>query len=644
MKRSVRRALSALLSVLMLASLLAVPAGAAGETHTVWVVGDSTVCHYGDEEDQGFYYKRMGYGDKIGEYVTSGYTVKNLGASGRSSKSFPNEGTNGSKANYDEMIAGMKAGDILIIGFGHNDEKTDAERFTDPKGDYQTEGSFAKSLYDNYVKPAKDKGAIPVLCTPIVRHPGIGKSWGNSSLHVANGGSYPEAVIKLGQDTDTAVVDLTTLTKELYETLDTAEANSSAKLHSWSQDKADSMDSTHINKYGAKWVAYTLAKDIVNSTDANVSAELKAAFTLAAGEPTAEDLAAAATPGWTPPVYAAPKLPEEKSAIWENYVAGSCTFYGTAFGSLGGNPTTDNYTMGTDAQGNMQFTIKKQKGKVASAEEGFLMYFVPVPAGKNFTLKATATVDGFVEGATNPNQAAFGLMARDGIWIDQNDKALKSDYVVAGTFGNGGANCFRRKSGTLEKPASMSVTPTVGTSYDLTLQGTNDGYTCIFDDQPAQSGGYDFKLTTMDADYVYVGMFVARSMSVTFSEIYLEVDGEVLCNTAPPFAFSVDGWNFTDASGAPAAEAVAGGKLASITGDRVGREPEAMALVAVYDDQGKMTGLKSVAVKDGEIPVDLPMNAGEVAKVFVINRNDVSPFTAAFSSADSATPPAPANP
>ncbi len=146
MKRTVRRTLSALLSVLMLASLLVVPAGAAGETHTVWVVGDSTVCDYAATEDATHYYKRCGYGTKLSDYVAEGYTVQNLALSGRSSKSFLAE------ANYQTLTAGIQAGDILIIGFGHNDEKIDdAARYTAPTGDWQTEGSFAKSLYDNYV-------------------------------------------------------------------------------------------------------------------------------------------------------------------------------------------------------------------------------------------------------------------------------------------------------------------------------------------------------------------------------------------------------------------------------------------------------------------------------------------------------------
>ena len=75
--------------------------------------------------------------------------MKNIALSGRSSKSYVND------KEYKELTAGMKQGDYLLIGFGHNDEKAEADRYTDPNGDYKTAGSFANSLYENYIKPAQ---------------------------------------------------------------------------------------------------------------------------------------------------------------------------------------------------------------------------------------------------------------------------------------------------------------------------------------------------------------------------------------------------------------------------------------------------------------------------------------------------------
>ena len=142
---------------------------------TLWVVGDSTLSSFDDK----YYYPRYGYGTKLGCYLNSKVQVNNLALSGRSSLSFTKE------ENYKELLAGMKAGDFLIIGFGHNDEKTEAGRYTSPIGGRDTEGTFAASLYDNYIKPALDVSCTPILCTPIVRRTATGE-WTRQELHITD--------------------------------------------------------------------------------------------------------------------------------------------------------------------------------------------------------------------------------------------------------------------------------------------------------------------------------------------------------------------------------------------------------------------------------------------------------------------------
>ena len=50
-------------------------------------------------------------------------------------------------------------------------------------GVHKTAGSFANSLYENYIKPAQAAGTTVVLCTPIVRRTADG-NWSDSQLHV----------------------------------------------------------------------------------------------------------------------------------------------------------------------------------------------------------------------------------------------------------------------------------------------------------------------------------------------------------------------------------------------------------------------------------------------------------------------------
>ncbi len=634
MKRTVRRALSVLLSVWMLASLLVVPAGAAGEAHTIWVVGDSTVCDYAETEDATYYYKRCGYGTKLSDYVTADYKVQNLALSGRSSKSFLAE------ANYATLTAGIQAGDILIIGFGHNDEKADdAARYTTPTGDWQTEGSFAKSLYDNYVKLAADKGATAILCTPIVRRASNGVDFSNGNLHIANGGSYPEAVIKLGQDKNVPVVDLTEITKTQYTALGAGE---NVKLHAWTSDQTTSVDNTHLNKYGAKWVAYWLAKAVTESTDPLFTAEVKAAFSLTAGAPTAADLTAAATPGWTAPTYAPPADDAASKNftdpfIFDNQKTGERDqFRPTGFGDI---------SLGTPvlvAQDDRIHISPNGTGKIANAQDGLVMYYYRIPKGKLFKLTATATINSL---GTADSQSAFGLMARDDMHIDKKGKNISSNYVVAGCLTQNAdtTNCYYRKDGTVGNKTTLT-TPAVktGDTLELSIVSNTDGYTCTIDGQTPQSGGFDFSLFNVDTENLYVGMFATRNADITFSNIYLEIDGEVICDTRPAtddFAVSVTGMSFKDAAGEPCAAPVDGGTLDAITMTRTGRDPAALALVAVYAEDGTMTELKPVVIRDATIPVGLTLNAGETAKVFANNKKTALPYRPAFSSAD-ATPPA----
>ena len=125
---------------------------------TIYLVGDSTVCSFADP----YYYPRYGYGTQLAGYLDDKATVVNLALSGRSSKSFLAE------ANYETLKNSLKAGDYLFIGFGHNDEKSDdSARFTDASKPYTDETSFGYYLNEYYIKLAVEKGATPILCTPV---------------------------------------------------------------------------------------------------------------------------------------------------------------------------------------------------------------------------------------------------------------------------------------------------------------------------------------------------------------------------------------------------------------------------------------------------------------------------------------------
>ncbi len=498
------------------------------EKHTVWMVGDSTVCSFNDA----YYYPRYGYGTQLQNYLDGYYTVNNIALSGRSSKSFMVDKDNPSAESneYKALKAGIKSGDILIIGFGHNDAKQgEDDRFTDPTGDWQTEGSFAKSLYDNYVKVAEDAGATAIICTPIVRR-STGEYTG-TNIHITTdktvndklykGGSYPDAIKKLGQDKNVNVVDLTTLTKELYESLGNAET---LKLHAWTSHKDTSVDNTHLNIYGAKKVAYLLATEIAKLSDLDIASHVKTE----GKEPTeANDLKP--NPSYQIPSGDGYKPPTEQSANWKNYGI----FKGTVFGTVNKTISDTRYhQLNTDADGNMHIAVLENSTKISSTDDGRAMYYYQIPAASNFTFSAKAKINTIDANG----QVAFGLMARDDMFIDKKGEGILSSYVAAGTFGSGSTNCFKRKDGVLEKGPALGADVQAGETYNLSIVKNPDGYACTFGDNESQSGGYDFPLTEIDDQYQYIGMFVSRNADITFSDIKLIVDDKEIeiMGTTPP--------------------------------------------------------------------------------------------------------------
>ena len=513
MKKRNRKRISCLLSALLLLvmsigwSVMAMADDAVNKDSskpTVWIIGDSTVSSFADN----YYYPRYGWGTQIDKYLDGTYEVKNIALSGRSSKSYVND------KEYNELTSGMKQGDYLLIGFGHNDEKAEADRYTDPNGDYKTAGSFANSLYENYIKPAQAAGTTVILCTPIVRRTAT-TEWSDSNLHITKdsgdfkGGDYAQSIRNLGKELNIPVVDMTKMTKELYDTLGPDET---VNLHAWTSSKATSVDNTHTNIYGGTYNAYLVTKTIKELGVAGISEHI-----------TAKEAPVKADVLKSNPDYKEAEYSGElkQSELWKD--AG--VFKGSIFGDIGGDPNLikDKFILEGNEDGSIHIAVNG-KGKISSTTDGIAMYYYKVPAGSNFVITANATVNSI----NKHNQVAFGLMARDAMYIDVNDKSALGDYVAAGSIQQGTANCFKRKDGALGYGGKLENPVEAGKTYALKIESNSDGYACTFGDNAAISGGFDFKLTSIDADYVYVGLFVARQADVTFSDIKLVVDGKVV--------------------------------------------------------------------------------------------------------------------
>lgn len=176
-------------------SLPAVHAADTGKI-SVFIAGDSTACNYDAARAP-----RTGWGQVLQNFFTDDIIVQNFAVSGRSSKSFIEEG------HLNKIVNLIKPNDYLLIQFGHNDQKTgDTARYTDPKSTFKT-------YLTQYVNEARAKGAIPVLVTPVNRY-----KFSGSHL-VPTHGEYPQAMIDLGKELNVPVIDITEKSKQLFETL-----------------------------------------------------------------------------------------------------------------------------------------------------------------------------------------------------------------------------------------------------------------------------------------------------------------------------------------------------------------------------------------------------------------------------------------
>ncbi|MBR1736681.1 MAG: hypothetical protein IJ736_06640, partial [Firmicutes bacterium] len=168
MKGIFKKVISAAVSVSMLftACVSAQNVFADDTAKKIYIVGDSTACIYG--KDDKYAIPRGGWGMYFQDFLKDGPEVIDLALSGRSSKSFTSE------EEYQKLKDELGSGDYLIIQFGHNDQKKSSDedlekRYTDPEGGKDDEGSFKNSLYTNYIKLAQDKGAKPIILTPVTR-------------------------------------------------------------------------------------------------------------------------------------------------------------------------------------------------------------------------------------------------------------------------------------------------------------------------------------------------------------------------------------------------------------------------------------------------------------------------------------------
>jgi lysophospholipase L1-like esterase len=215
---------------------------ASATTPTIWVIGDSTASVYAAD-----LYPRMGWAQPLQDYFAPACaTTQDRAISGRSSKSFFDEGA------WTPVRDALRAGDYVLIQFGHNDEKSDdLTRFTEPFTTFEQYLSI-------YIDDTQARGATPVLLTPIQRN-----NWTGTTVRDTHG-DYPVAMRQLAEQRGVALVDATLLTKAYFERIGQAATTllfMDLAVGQFPNYPAGNTDNTHLQEGGAHAVAELILAD-----------------------------------------------------------------------------------------------------------------------------------------------------------------------------------------------------------------------------------------------------------------------------------------------------------------------------------------------------------------------------------------------
>lgn len=263
-------------STLLAAGMLVSTSMMAIKVHTI---GDSTMATYSESTTV-----TRGWGQMFQQFFTDAVTVNNRAKSGASSKSFYEEA-----AYWESVKKQIQPGDYVLIQFAHNDEKNDGMDGDEVKAYYESIGDQAKAdatdyrgttasgtykeYLRKYVEETRALGAIPVLVGAICRKYFTGSTIRRNGRHdlgddfslltasgIKEGNKvgeddhtydYPYQMRLVADEMGVSYIDLTTATKELYESYGDAKAN---------ELLFDGDGSTHTSAMGATLIARLCAQ------------------------------------------------------------------------------------------------------------------------------------------------------------------------------------------------------------------------------------------------------------------------------------------------------------------------------------------------------------------------------------------------
>lgn len=215
----------------------------AGSNPTVYLAGDSTVQTY-DE----YWRPEAGWGQMLPRFFSNDVAIENHAIGGRSSKSFIYEG------RLDTILREIKPNDYFLIQFGHNDATISRPERYASVPDY-------KNFLKTYVNGARQRGATPILVTPVGRRD-FNRDTGKFNVSFPE---YVQGMKEVAEELDVDVVDLSARSVDYYDSIG-PEGTLSVFLHTdpgiYPAFPNGSQDDTHFQEYGAIQLARIVSEEI----------------------------------------------------------------------------------------------------------------------------------------------------------------------------------------------------------------------------------------------------------------------------------------------------------------------------------------------------------------------------------------------
>jgi len=203
---------------------------------TIVLIGDSTTALQG------------GWGPGFCADMTKNVTCIDEALNGRSSKSFIDEGA------WKKSLADH--GDYYVMQFGHNDQKDDPKRHTDP------ETTYADNLR-KFIRESRAIGAIPVVLSPLARRTFKDGKPSNPDLQL-----YANAARRVAAEEDVTFVDLLALSTQVLSKMTQSEADefdAVGHADAKAENATATLDRTHLNDKGKAVFGRIVADNLIRT-------------------------------------------------------------------------------------------------------------------------------------------------------------------------------------------------------------------------------------------------------------------------------------------------------------------------------------------------------------------------------------------